>query len=152
MAAKCANRPLSIKDWIDPQFSGSPHHAFMISHWPSSLHRCVLEAINRYWIECQLYFKVRGHCEAMRDVTKCFLITFKGICMNLSLELNNLSKTYASPCITSVKTIGKSSHLTKFRSFEIIHILRKHFFDQPPHFHEFFEQFVSFLCTENFKL
>ena len=96
--------------------------------------------------------KVRGHCEAMRDVTKCFLITFKGICMNLSLELNNLSKTYASPCITSVKTIGKSSHLTKFRSFEIIHILRKHFFDQPPHFHEFFEQFVSFLCTENFKL
>ena len=31
-----------------------------------------------------------------------------------------------------------------------IHILRKHFFDQPQHFHELFEHLFSSLSTKNF--
>ena len=38
---------------------------------------------------------------------------------------------------------------TSTAAFGTIHILRKHLYDQPQHFHEFFEQFF---CTNNFKL
>ena len=35
------------------------------------------------------FLKVGGHCEAIIDVTKKYiLLTFKGICMNFLLELN----------------------------------------------------------------
>ena len=55
------------------------------------------------------FLKVGGHCKAMFDVTKKhFLPFFKGICMNLSLELNfyilnhpvtsNRLETYGPPC------------------------------------------------------
>ena len=37
-------------------------------------------------------------------------------------------------------------------SYGSIHILRKLFFYQLQHFHEFFEYFSSSLCTKNFKL
>ena len=63
-------------------------HSFNFSfvHGPSWLR--VLESIHRYGVIFTFWKKKsKGHCEAMLDVKKYTLLTFKGICMNFLLEL-----------------------------------------------------------------
>ena len=63
-------------------------HSFNFSfvHGPSWLR--VLESIHRYGVIFTFWFFFsKGHCEAMLDVKKNTLLTFKGICMNFLLEL-----------------------------------------------------------------
>ena len=49
----------------------------------------VLESIHRYGVIFTFWnFFSKGHCEVMLDVKKYTSVTFKGICMNLLLELN----------------------------------------------------------------
>ena len=59
---------------------------FSFVHGPSWLR--ILESIHRYGVIFTFCKKIsKGHCEAMLDVKKYTLLTFKGICMNFSLEL-----------------------------------------------------------------
>ena len=63
-------------------------HSFNFSfvHGPSWLR--VLVSIHRYGVIFTLCKKIsKGHCEAILDVKKYTLLTFKGICMNFLLEL-----------------------------------------------------------------
>ena len=57
------------------------------------------------------FLKVGGHCEAMLDVTKNILLTFKGFCMNFSLELKKI--------ILSHPVTSKQPH-------KIVQILMRH--------------------------
>ena len=64
-------------------------HSFNFSfvYGPSWLK--AFESIHRYGVIFTFWKTFsKGHCEAMLDVTKNILLTFKGVCMNFSLELN----------------------------------------------------------------
>ena len=54
--------------------------ASIISFFHGITNMCGVKAVLKF-------LKVGGHCEAMLDVTKNVLLTFKGICMKFSLEL-----------------------------------------------------------------
>ena len=51
------------------------------------------------------FLKVGGYCEAMLDVTKNILLTFKGICMNFSLELNFFTQWPQNSLIKSFRSL-----------------------------------------------
>jgi hypothetical protein len=66
-------------------------HSFNFSfvHGPSWLR--VLESIHRYGVIFTFWKKKsKGHCEAMLDVKKYTILTFKGICMNFLLEFKKI--------------------------------------------------------------